>query len=75
MSELTNEQNFNIQKYGLDSNVQYLEPGINTVKQLLASAKTSEDLEKAKCYFEALLQSSTYNLSKIIIVDQPQNIK
>lgn len=75
MSELTNEQNFNIQKYGLDSNVQYLESGISTVKQLLSDAKTSEDLEKVKDYFEALLQSSEYNLSKVVITNQQQHIK
>lgn len=75
MSELTNEQNFNIQKYGLDSNVQCLESGISTVKQLLSDAKTSEDLEKVKDYFEALLQSSEYNLSKVVITNQQQHIK
>ena len=75
MSDLKAEQNFNINKYSVESHIQYLETGISNVKQLLSGAKTNDDLDKAKVYFEALLQTAQSNLSKIIISEENMHTK
>lgn len=73
MSELTNEQNFNVTKYALDSCIFNLENGLSMVKQMSNAATSSEQLEQTKVYLEAIVNTAQSNLNKVTIatIEQP----
>lgn len=75
MAQLNGEQNFGLNKYTIESHMQSLKKGMNNVEMLLDSAKTNDDLEKARVYFDALLQTAQNNLGKVVINKGPQKTK
>lgn len=64
--DLNNIQDFNVKKFALDGSVQYLESGLNMVKQMINSANTDEDLEKAQVYLNMTISGAQEQINKIV---------
>lgn len=75
MAQLNGEQNFGLNKYMIESHIGSLKSGLNNVEKILDSAQTNDDLEKAKVYFDALLQTAQNNLGKVVINNGHQKTK
>lgn len=62
-----NGQELNIKKYALNGGIQYLESGLNMVKQMISDAKTEEELERARVYLYYIVDGSKQRIDKLYI--------